>query len=98
MTVTHLRKIIYRPLETAKALAGERSNTHAKVFAVAPWANKVQITDALETLFTGIKVAKVRTLIVKGTQRVFRGRVGKTKSWKKAYVLLKEGFELNFNP
>ena len=60
------------------------------VFEVAPDAGKIQIKEAIEEIF-GVKVADVNTLNVRGKKkRVGAGRQGTTKSWKKAYVRLKE--------
>lgn len=65
------------------------------VFKVAKFANKQQIRKAVEKLFE-VKVEKVTTLNVSGKQRRFGRIEGKTKDWKKAYVKLKEGYDINF--
>ena len=69
-----------------------RSNgtTNAVVFEVAPDANKPLIKEAVETLF-GVKVKAVNTTITKGKVKRFRGRPGRRKDVKKAYVTLEEG-------
>ena len=60
------------------------------VFEVAPDAGKIQIKQAIEEIF-GVKVADVNTMNVRGKRkRVGAGRQGMTKSWKKAYVRLKD--------
>ena len=53
-------------------------------------AGKVEVKNAVETAF-GVKVAKVNTINVNGkAKRLGAGRLGKTRSWKKAYVQLAE--------
>ena len=65
------------------------------VFKVVLNSSKFEIKKAVESLFE-VKVASVRTVLVKGKVRK-RGRIeGRTKSWKKAYVRLHEGHEINF--
>lgn len=65
------------------------------VFKVATDATKLEIKKAVESLF-GVKVASVSTLNVKGkTKRTMRG-VGKRNDWKKAYVALQPGQDLDF--
>ena len=60
------------------------------VFEVAKDAGKVEIKNAVEAAF-GVKVAKVNTINVNGkAKRLGAGRLGKTRSWKKAYVQLAE--------
>jgi large subunit ribosomal protein L23 len=60
------------------------------VLKVSPAATKSDIQKALENLF-GLTVIDVRTLNVSGKSKRFKGRLGATKSWKKAYVRLVEG-------
>ncbi|PID55023.1 MAG: 50S ribosomal protein L23 [Gammaproteobacteria bacterium] len=64
------------------------------VFKVAVNANKSEIKKSVEQLFD-VKVAAVRTLKVKG--KVKRNRFGySTKpTWKKAYVRLEQGQEVD---
>ena len=65
------------------------------VFKVAVDATKLEIKKSVEQLFK-VKVDKVRTLKVKG--KVKRNKFGfSTKStWKKAYVRLEQGQEIDF--
>ena len=51
---------------------------------------KKQIKDAIENLFN-VKVEAINTLIVKGKVKRFRGKIGKRRDLKKAYVTLAEG-------
>jgi large subunit ribosomal protein L23 len=57
-------------------------------------ANKVEIKEAVEQLFN-VKVATVRTSMVRGKQKRVGRNMGRTSDWKKAYITLKEG-KINF--
>jgi large subunit ribosomal protein L23 len=65
------------------------------VFKVIKDANKTDIKKAVELMFD-VKVEKVSTLNMPGKRRRFGKIEGKTSSWKKAYVTLKEGHDINF--
>ena len=81
--------VIRRPLITEKGHA-KREAERTLCFEVHPGANKIQIKQAVETIFR-VKVAEVRTSNYAGKQRR-RGRfVGMASDWKKAYVRLQAG-------
>lgn len=84
-------EIIIRPLLTEKSYSGIQNKVYS--FVVNKNANKVEIAQAVETMFN-VEVAKVNTLIVKGhkkSQNTKQGRtVGKTSDYKKAVVTLTE--------
>lgn len=65
------------------------------VFRVADAATKPEIKAAVELLFK-VKVESVQVLGVKGKQKRFGRHMGKRRSWKKAYVCLAPGQEINF--
>ena len=46
--------------------------------------------------FYGVEVDSVRTLIVRGKVKRFGRRFGKRKNWKKAYVRVAAGQEIDF--
>ena len=80
--------VIIRPIITEQSM--EDLDIKKYTFEVAKDAGKVEIKNAVETAF-GVKVAKVNTLNVSGkAKRLGAGRLGKTRSWKKAYVQLAE--------
>ena len=80
--------IIIRPVITERSMSAAQDKKY--VFEVAPDAGKIQIKEAVEEIF-GVKVASVNTMNVRGKRkRVGAGRQGVTKSWKKAYVRLKD--------
>jgi large subunit ribosomal protein L4 len=58
-------------------------------------ANKLQIKDAVETLFK-VTVRDVRTLIVRGHMKRMGRGYGKLQNWKKAIVTLPEGETIDF--
>ena len=80
--------VVRRPLITEKATMA--SETGAVVFEVAIDAAKPEIRAAVESLF-GVKVKAVNTSITKGKTKRFRGRPGRRRDVKKAYVTLEEG-------
>lgn len=66
------------------------------VFKVATDATKLEIKKAVESLFD-VKVAAVNILNVQGkTKRTARG-LGKRNDWKKAYIALQPGQDLDFS-
>ena len=87
--------IIKRPLVLTEKgnLLRERENQY--LFEVATAANKIQIRNAVETLFS-VKVEKVHTMIVRGRMRRMGRGTAKTRNWKKAIVSLKEGESIDF--
>ena len=73
---------------------GDWSNQYA--FKVARDATKGEVKTAVETLF-GVHVEHVTTANVKGkVKRGIRGRVSRGKNWKKAYVRLAQGENLDY--
>ena len=80
--------IILRPVISEKStLASEYNQV---MFDVRQEASKPQIKQAVEQLFS-VKVKAVNTVVTKGKVKRFRGRPGKRKDVKKAYVTLEEG-------
>jgi len=64
------------------------------VFQVAKNARKSEIKAAVEQLFD-VKVANVRTVNMKGKNKRMGLRRGKRQDWKKAYVSLEQGHEID---
>ncbi|MBK9218825.1 MAG: 50S ribosomal protein L23 [Uliginosibacterium sp.] len=65
------------------------------VFRVVSDATKPEIKAAVELLFK-VQVDAVQVLNVKGKVKRFGRGVGQRKGWKKAFVCLKPGQEINF--
>ena len=81
--------IILRPVITEASMENVQSRKYT--FKVAKSANKVEIAKAVETLFKGVKVAKVNTVSVRGRKKRMGRSIGYSSDWKKAVVTLKEG-------
>ena len=89
-----LLKVLQRPHMSEKAtIIGEKHNQF--VFQVMPEATKTEIKHAVEMLFD-VKVQNVRICNVRSKERRFKQMMGQRNGWKKAYVALKEGQDLNF--
>lgn len=65
------------------------------VFEVGIDASKPEIKQAVESLFE-VKVNSVQVSNVKPKHRRFKQREGQIKAWKKAYVSLQEGHDIDF--
>jgi len=101
------QSVIKRPLLTEKtarlretggaASAAAEGDTYAQkvVFEVAKDANKVDVRRAVESLFK-VTVTDVRTLIVRGKEKRVGRFSGRRPSWKKAFVTLKPGDNIEF--
>lgn len=81
-------QVIIRPILTEKSTFLQRLNQFT--FEVARDASKIEIRTAIESLGK-CSVLSVNTLLVKGKLRRQRNRVGRTPTWKKAIVTLREG-------
>ena len=82
-------QIIIRPIITEKSTQLKQANREV-CFEVARQANKTEIKKAVELLFK-VKVEAVKTQIKVGKWRRVGRNQGQTKTWKKAYVKLREG-------
>jgi large subunit ribosomal protein L23 len=87
-------KLIQRPHLSEKSTI--LADKHRQfVFKVLKNANKSEIKQAVESLFN-VKVNAVQLLNVKAKSRRFKQVEGQLKGWKKAYVSLKEGYDIDF--
>ena len=64
-------------------------------FEVDRRANKIEIKEAVKKLFN-VHVVKVRTFTMLGKRKRMGRTEGRTSSWKKAIVTLKEGERIDF--
>ena len=80
--------IIIAPVITEKSAAQAENNVYT--FKVAKSANKIEIKDAIEKAFN-VTVVKINTLITKAKDKRVGRYTGKTKTYKKAFVTLKDG-------
>jgi len=94
MNQERLLQILLAPHVSEKTnRLAERHNQVA--FKVLPDATKPEIKSAVETLFN-VKVKGVTVLNVKGKRKRFGGRLGRRSGWRKAYVSLEAGHEIDF--
>jgi large subunit ribosomal protein L23 len=85
--------VIQAPLISEKSsIAAAESNQY--VFKVTCDATKLEIKKAVEKLFN-VKVERVQVLNVKGKVKRNRYGLAKKPSWKKAYVRLAEGHDID---
>jgi large subunit ribosomal protein L23 len=86
---TELYGVLKRPLVTEKSNEQMANGTYA--FEVELEANKYQIAQAVRDIF-GVKVKKVRTVLMKGRKNR-RNRFGyfNESDWKKALITLEKG-------
>jgi large subunit ribosomal protein L23 len=88
-----LYSVLRYPIVTEKSTLGREKNQY--FFTVAPWANKMFIKKAVETIF-GVDVKKINTLCLKGKTRRFRGKLGSLSDVKKDMVVIADGQVLDF--
>jgi large subunit ribosomal protein L23 len=94
MNQERLMQVLLAPQISEKAtFVADKHNQ--VIFRVASDATKPEIKAAVELLFK-VEVGAVQVANVKGKVKRFKGAVGRRKGWKKAYVSLKPGQELNF--
>jgi large subunit ribosomal protein L23 len=86
--------IIKKPVITEKAVEAKETLNQI-TFAVDPRATKLQVKEAVQSLFN-VKVKDVRTMNNKGKAKRFGRSLGKRNDWKKAIVVLAEGETLEF--
>ena len=92
MNEARLIEVLRAPVVSEKAaLAAESGNQY--LFKVSTTANKLEIKRAVEKMFD-VKVERVRVLNVKGKTKRFGARLGKRSDWRKAYVRLASGQEI----
>ena len=85
--------IIIAPVITEKSAHQAEQNVYT--FKVASSANKIEMKKAIEAAF-GVKVEKVNTLNTKAKSKRVGRYTGKTKTYKKAFVTLKDGETIEF--
>ena len=90
-----VENIIKRPLMLTEKGNLLRESQNKYFFEVDRRANKIEIRQAVESLFN-VKVTDVHTLIVRGRMRRMGRGHSKTKNWKKAIVSLKDGETIEF--
>ena len=90
-----LAGVIEAPIISEKSTnAAEKNNQF--VFKVKKTASKKQVKNAVELMFS-VEVDSVHVLNVKGKIKRAGKTLGKRSDWKKAYVKLKPGHDIEFS-
>ena len=89
-----LMNVVLAPVVSEKSTRVADKNRQY-VFRVADHATKPEVKAAIELLFK-TKVQSVTVLNVKGKEKRFGRFMGRRRNWKKAYVRLAAGQEINF--
>ena len=92
-----LLQVLLSPVISEKATAIADKHNQV-IFRVAPDATKAEIKAAVELVWKEqkIEVEGVQVLNVKGKKKRHGKYAGRRSHWKKAYVALKAGQEINF--
>ena len=94
MNRERMYQILLGPHVSEKStMAAETSNQI--VFQVATTATKVEVKQAVEALFD-VQVKQVSVVNVKGKTKRTRNGLGRRSDWRKAYVRLAEGQDIDF--
>lgn len=94
MNNERLMKVLLGPVISEKTtMATENAAQYA--FRVVGDATKREIGRAVELLFQ-VEVAGVQVVNVKGKQKRFGKMLGRRQDWRKAYVRLKPGHNIDF--
>lgn len=95
MNEERLHTVLIRPHISEKAtILSDRNRQFA--FRVAPDASKREIKAAVEKMFK-VSVTGVTVMNVKGKTRRTRYGMGRKSNWRKAYVSLAEGHDIDFS-
>jgi len=89
-----LMNVVLAPVVSEKSTRIADKNRQY-VFRVADHATKPEIKAAVELMFK-TKVDAVTVSNVKGKEKRFGRSMGRRNNWKKAFVRLAEGQEINF--
>jgi len=90
-----LAAVLQAPVISEKStIAAEKDKRF--VFKVLKSATKKQVKSAVEVMFN-VEVDSVHVLNVKGKQKRFGRSLGQRSDWKKAYVKLKPGHDIDFS-
>ncbi|MCK5335069.1 MAG: 50S ribosomal protein L23 [Gammaproteobacteria bacterium] len=94
MNEERLMQVLLSPHISEKTTAAaDALNQHT--FRVTTDATKSEIKQAVEKMFN-VKVAKVQVVNVKGKSKRFGQRLGRRSDWRKAYVALEAGQDIEF--
>jgi large subunit ribosomal protein L23 len=89
-----LMTVLLAPIVSEKATLVADKHDQV-VFRVAQDATKPEVKAAVELMFK-VQVDSVQISNVRGKEKRFGRFIGRRRHWKKAYVCLKPGQEINF--
>ena len=94
MNENRLMQVLLAPhISEKSANASDGSNQY--VFKVRTDSNKAEIKGAVELMFD-VSVEDVKVVNVKGKVKRHGQRLGKRSDWKKAYIRVQQGQEIDF--
>ena len=88
-------QIVRRPIILTEKSARLRDQGNKVIFEVHRTANKIQIKNAIQSLFK-VGVVDVNTLVMRGKEKRMGRGYAKLHNWKKAIVTLKAGDQIQF--
>ena len=94
MNNERLSRILIGPVVSEKSTR-VADQSKQMVFKVLPNASKPEIRKAVEKMFD-VTVTRVQVSNVKGKIKRFGQTMGRRSDWKKAYVTLAEGSDIDF--
>ena len=94
MNAERMHQILLRPVISEKSTNAAEANRQV-VFEVLENATKAEVREAVEKLFD-VSVTAVQVLNVRGKIKRFGKTPGKRNDWKKAYVRLAAGDDIDF--
>lgn len=86
-------KVLLSPVVSEKSV-GLTEQSQQYCFKVRPDVTKLEIRKAVEQLFD-VNVLAVRVANMKGKRKRSGRSIGKRSDWKKAYIRVREGQEIN---
>jgi large subunit ribosomal protein L23 len=86
--------IIKRPLLTEKSTMTADVEKPTYLFEVSLKSSKEEIKEAVEAVFD-VKVHSVNTVVMRGKPKRVGRIIGSRSNWKKAYITLKQGYQIN---
>ena len=94
MNNERLSRILISPVVSEKSTR-IADQSRQMVFKVLPDASKLEIRKAVEKMFD-VSVSRIQVSNVKGKVKRFGQTMGRRSDWKKAYVTLAEGSDIDF--
>ena len=94
MKQERIMKVLIAPIVSEKSTRLADANRQF-VFKVVTDASKPDVRKAVELMFD-VKVEAVQIANVRGKTKRFGASLGKRSDWKKAFVTLAEGHDINF--